>query len=203
MKNQIIKTPTKGKECFGFTDTDLVVSSKNHKDMDALLGAVQKKGMLETLSHIPMANIRQLKYNENNALLAIKHQKNSKDKTFKLSFQDSEARNAIANSISEIKGLSKSFTPEGKVKPLLINIGIIVFAAFMFTAFTGMAHEVANGGEVAEFSGRRSGMKNLVANAAAAIGPIGVGIIGGLVVLALVWRAIKRWQNPANDVLFS
>ena len=70
-------------------------------------------------------------------------------------------------------------------------------------ALTGIAYEASNGGEIQEFSGRRSGAKNLLAKIATSLGPIGAGIVGGLIVLYLIWRAIKRWQNPANEVIFS
>ena len=64
MKNQVIKNPTKGKEYFGYTDSDIIVSSKNHKDIESLKGSLEKSGMLETVTHIPISNVINLKYNE-------------------------------------------------------------------------------------------------------------------------------------------
>jgi len=203
MKNQIIKNPTKGKEYFGYTDNDIVVSSKKHADIDSLLGSLQKKGMLETISHISMPNVLNLKYNEKDDALAIKHKKEAKEKTFKITFSDSETRNAIATEIAEIRGLNKNFTAESKMKPLLWSLVFILIGVIATAALTGIAYESNNGGEVQEFTGRRSGLKNLLASIASAIGPVGVGIIGGVVVLFMIWNAIKRWKNPANDILFS
>ena len=203
MKNQVIKNPTKGKEYFGFTDSDIIVSSKRHNDISSLAGSLEKKGMLETIHHIPIDSISTIKYNENNSRVAIQHDISSKQRKFKITFDSTETRNAIANEIGQIRGLSKSFTAENKFIPLLLNIFFILIAILIATALTGIAYESANGGEIQEFTGRRSGIKNLLAKIASAIGPIGVGIIGGLAVLFFVWRAIKRWKNPANDILLS
>lgn len=203
MINTVIKTPTKSKEYFGYTDTDIIVSSKKHDDINSMVGAIEKSGMLETLSHIKLEDVTELKYNEKNGGLNIKHNKKGKNKSFKITFGDADTRNAIASGIGEKKGLSKSFTTEGKAKPLLISIGIALLAGLIFTALTGIAWESANGIEVEEFSGRRSGLKNILAKVASAIGPVGVGIIGGLVILFILFRAFKRWQNPANDVVYS
>ena len=203
MKNQVIKTPTKGKEYFGFTDADIVVSSKKHPDINSLIGSKDKSGLLETVSHITMDNVRGMQYNEKNSSLAIKHQKASKEKTFKITFGDAETRNSIAEGIGSAKGLNRNFTAEGKMKPLLANLFFIAIGVLVTAALAGIAHEAATGGEVQEFTGRRSGIKNLMASIATALGPIGVGVIGGLIVLALIWNAIKRWQNPANDILYS
>ena len=203
MKNQIIKTATKGKEYFGYNDTDIVVSSKKHPDINAHIGAIEKKGMLETISHVPIANIQSIKYNEKNPNIVIKHLKNAKMKTFKLAFDSAETRNAVAADVGGMKGLSKNFTPENKIKPLLIN-GFIIAMVLLFTvALAGIANDAANGEVMEEFSGRRSGLKNLMATAATALGPIGVGIIGALGTIFMVSRTAKRWKNPANDVLMS
>ncbi len=203
MKNQIIKTPTKGKEYFGFNDTDIVVSGKKHDSMDSLLGSIGTKSILEPTTHIQIENISQIKYNENGALLTINHKSDDKNKKFGLSFSNSNIRNEVAENISQIKGMTKSVTSESKMKPLLINLFFILIGLMLAVALTGIAYETNNGGEIQEFSGRRSGTKNLLAKIATALGPIGAGIVGGLVVLYLIWRTIKRWKNPANEVIFS
>lgn len=158
---------------------DIVVSSKKHSDIDSLIGSIQKKGMLETISHIPLANVMNLKYNEKNSTLAIKHKKETKEKTFKITFGDASTRNSIASEIGQIRGLNKNFTAEGKMKPLLFSLFFILIAVLIAVAMTGIAYESANGGEIQEFTGRRSGLKNLMASIASAIGPIGVGIKEG------------------------
>lgn len=203
MKNQIIKTPTKGKEYFGYSDADVVVSSKKHGDISSHLAAKDKSGMLETVSHVSIPNIESIKYNEKNANIAIKHQKAGKSKTLKLSFSDADTRNAVASEIGDLKGLNKNLTPENKMKPLLIN-GFIIAMVLLFTvALAGIANDAANGEIIEEFTGRRSGLKNLMASAATALGPIGVGVIGALGTIFLVSKTAKRWKNPANDVLLS
>ena len=203
MKNQIIKTPTKGKEYFGFTDTDIVVSGKKHDSMDSLLNSIGTKSILEPTTHIKIDNISQIKYNEKGALLTINHKLDNKEKKYGLSFGNANTRNEIAENISHIKGLTKSITSESKIKPLLINLFFVLIGLMLAVALTGIAYEASNGGEIQEFSGRRSGAKNLLAKIATSLGPIGAGIVGGLIVLYLIWRAIKRWQNPANEVIFS
>ncbi len=203
MKNQVIKTPTKGKEYFGYNDTDIVVSGKKHDSMDSLLGSIGTKSILEPTTHIQIENVSQLKYNESGALLTINHKSGDKNKKFGLTFSNSNVRNEIAENISQIRGLTKGITSESKIKPLLINLFFILIGSMLAVALTGIAFEANNGGEIQEFTGRRSGTKNLLVKIATALGPIGVGIVGGLVVLYLIWRAIKRWRNPANEVIFS
>jgi len=171
--------------------------------MDSLLGLIGTKSILEPNTHIQIENISQLKYNEKGALLTINHKSDNKDKKFGLSFANSNTRNEIAENISKINGLTKGVTSESKIKPLLINLFFVLIGLMLVVALTGIAYEASNGGEIQEFSGRRSGTKNLLAKIATALGPIGAGIVGGLIVLYLIWRAIKRWQNPANEVIFS
>jgi len=203
MKNQVIKTPTKGKEYFGFTDTDIVTSGKKHKSMESLLGSIGKKSILEPTTHIQIDNISQIKYNEKGSLLTINHKPEKKDKKFGISFSDSNTRNEIASSLGELKGLTKNITTEGKVKPLMINLFFVFIGLILAVALTGIAYDASNGGENQEFSGRRSGIKNLLAKIATTLGPIGAGIVGGLIVLYLIWRLIKRWQNPSNEITFN
>jgi|GEM_PF-1764397 len=203
MKNQVIKTPTKGKEYFGFNDTDIVVSSKKHKSIDSLMGAIAKKGMLESIVHIPVNDISGIVYNQKNELINIKYNKGSKSKNFKITFDDAETRNAVASSLSEMKNLSKSETPESKIKPLLLNLLFAAIALLITVALTGTAYDAANGVEIEEFTGRRSGIKNLLVSISSALGPYGVGAIGGAITLFMLYRTFKRWQNPAMDIAYS
>ena len=122
MKNQVINTPTKGKEYFRFSDNDIVISSKKRTDFDAHLAAKDKSGMLETVHHIPMNDVKELTYNQKDELLKIKFNKKNKLKTFRITFSSSDVRNNIASSISDLKNFQEGSVPESKWKPLLIKL---------------------------------------------------------------------------------
>lgn len=203
MKNQVIKTPTKGKEYFGHTDTDIVISTKGQDDINALVAAKDKSGMLESVTHIPLSGLRGMTYNQHGAGITLKHLKKGKDKNFKITFGDSETRDSVANSLAAVNGFQQSETPESKWKPLLFKLFFVLVAGIVTAGLAGTAYEAANGGEIEHFTGRRSGMKNMAVKAATALGPIGVGVIGGAVIWYMLYSCVQRWKNPAMDIQLS
>jgi hypothetical protein len=65
-----------------------------------------------------------------------------------------------------------------------------------------MAIDAQNGEEYVA-TGRRSGLKNLLASAVEAIGPTGVVAIGAVGMLYMLYKTYNRYNNPASDVKYT
>lgn len=202
MKNTIVLLEDKSLKSVAFTDDLLIVSSKEHKSMDSLLASVEKSKLLETVKKIPLIDIISLARNEASEVLTVHYHANEKSKSLDLSIEDDGELVRFMEDLAAQRGLSKSITEEQKNKPLLTNIGIILLVIFFTWLLREMAIDADNG-EVYEATGRRSGMKNLIAKIAAMLGPIGVLGLGAAVVAFLGFKTYKRFNSPAAEITYS
>lgn len=197
MKNQIIKLDEKDNKVFGFSDEQLIVSTKKHDSFSSLVTAINKSGMLETVRSIPMSSINEVMYNEKNESFEVKYDKNGKTKSMGFKLNDNTSREKIVKEIADVRGFNKSVLSESKTQPLLLNLLAIAFIGLATWVSRGMAIDAQQGGHF-ETSGRRSGIKQLLVNAVEAIGPTGVTIIGILAFLYMIYVAYRRYNNPAS-----
>jgi len=202
MKNQVIYLDDKNTKVFGYSDDQLVFSSKKHKSFEDLMGSADKSGMLESVKTIAMSTVTGVKYNENDESFTILHDKNGKVKKAHVPLKELEQRDSIVEELASLTNLKKTVEAESKTKPLMYNLIGVLFAAFMTWVARGMAIE-AQQGEHYVASGRRSGLKQLFANAVEGIGPTGVTVIGVLAFAYIIYRTYKRWNNPASDIKYS
>ena len=201
MKNQIIQLGEENRKVFGFSEDQIIFSSKKHSSFDTLLSATEKSGLLESTSTIPVKSISEITFNEKDESFTIKYDKSGKTKKDVVLLKNVSSRESVVEEIASLKGFSKNIVDESKTKPLLLNL-LVVLAIPIFTwVFRGMAVDAQNG-EHYVATGRRSGSAQLFANAIEAIGPLGITIIGALGLAYMVYRTYKRYQNPASEVKY-
>lgn len=201
MKNQIIKLDEKNYKVFAFTDNKIILSTKGHHTMDSLHASVQKSGMLETIKTIPMEDVKDLFYNEKDDIFTFRYDKGGKTKSQSIKVAESDRRAPLVAQIGEIRSLQKYVEEESKTKPLLLNLlGLTGVGIFTWVCY-GMAVDAENG-EHYVATGRRSGIKQLLANLVEAIGPTGVLIIGVLGFAFMIYVALKRYKKPASEVTY-
>lgn len=201
MENQIIPLDGKNYKVLGFNQEQIVLSSKSHKSMDSLLESSQKSGMLETVLSVPLKSLMRIFFNEKDESFKLRYSKDGKTKNTTVEISDSSLRDAVAASIASVKSLEKTVVSESKTMPLLKNILGIIIIPVATWIFRDMAIDAQNG-EHYTASGRRSGFKQLLANAVEFLGPTGVTIIGVLALLYMIYVTQKRYNNPASDITY-
>lgn len=202
MNNRIIKLEEKNRKVFGFSDEQIIISSKGHSTFDSLAASAEKSGMLESVKVIPIRSLTEIMYNEKEDALKIKFEQGGKNKKESLTLDDPSMRNAIVNTIGEQLGLNKSVEEESKTQPLLLNLLFVVLIPIFTWVARNLAIDAQNGIEY-EATGRRSGLKQLFANAVEFIGPTGVVIIGVLGLAFMGYKTYQRYNNPASEVKYS
>ena len=201
MKNQIIQLEEKNRKVLGFTDEEIILSSKRHKTFDSLIESTKKSGILEKVKTIPLGSIKKLNFNEKDASFTISFNKEGQIKKDTVQLDDKSIRESLVSEIAEMNNLNKDVSSESKIKPLLLNLtGVVIISIFTWI-FRGMAMDAQNG-EHYVASGRRSGLKQLLANAVEALGPTGVTIIGALGLLYMLYTTYKRYNNPASETTY-
>lgn len=201
MKNQIIPLGEKNRKVFGFTDEEIILSSKGHKMFDSLLESAEKSGVFETVKIIPLKSIKELNFNEKDNTFTIKFDKAGKIKKDRVQLDDTSIRESLVSEIAETLNFNKNVSSESKTKPLLLNLLGVVIIPILTWVLREMAIDAQNG-EHYVATGRRSGLKQLVANAVEALGPTGVTIIGILGVLYMLYVTYKRYNNPASEIMY-
>lgn len=202
MINTIIPLGEGNMKVMAFTEDKLILSSKAHKDFPSLLGSVEKSGMLETVKTIALDAITAINYNEKANSFNVHHRSEGKDKKTGIVFGEIAFRSAVAQSLAEQLGFQQNQVAEDKTKPLLLNIAAMAGIAVATYIFRGMAIDAENG-EHYVATGRRSGSKQLFANAVEALGPTWVTVIGAIGLLAMVYVGYRRFSNPALDTAYT
>ncbi len=201
MKNQIISLEEKNRKVFCLTDDQIITSTKRHKSIDALVAATKKSGLMETVQTIPLTAVKEIGFNEKDETFTIHYQKGAKAKKEHIQLAQLSLREPLVGELAALKNFSKEVTEESKTKPLLLNLlGVIAIPLFTWV-FRDMAIDAQNG-IAYEASGRRSGLKSLLADFVEMIGPTGVLIIGLLGLGYMVYRTYNRFQNPAAEIIY-
>ncbi len=202
MKNQIIQLGEKNRKVFGFTDEQIIISSKEHKSFESLIASTKKSGILESIKVIPIKSLTGLGYNEKDNAFTINYKHKDKTKKTSILLEDVEMRDSIVSKIAELKEFKKDVVDESKTKPLIINLIVVVAIPIFTWIFRNLAINSENG-EHYVATGRRSGIKQLVANAIEAIGSTGITIIGVLGLAYMIYITYKRFTNPASEISFN
>lgn len=202
MKNEIIGLNDKEEKVMGITDDQIIVSSKRHKDMDSLLAATIKSGMLETIKVIPLTDLRELSYNKKDERLHLKYEKKGKQKSDSLLLTEVEMREPLAEYLAGTKNFSRQETQESTTKPLIINILITLAVPVFFWQFRDMAI-AAQHGEHYEATGRRRGAAQFLANIVETLGPTWVTVIGAAVLVYMIYYTYQRFKKPSTIVSYN
>ena len=201
MKNQLFALEEENRKVFGFTEEKIISSSKRHKTFDALIGATKKSGMLETVQTIHVVSVKKLDFNEKDESFTIHYLEGSKSKKDHVKLAEISLREPVVAALADLKNFKKEVKEESKTKPLLLNLlGVVAIPLFTWV-MRDMAIDAQHGIEY-EASGRRSGLKNLLADFVEMIGPMGVTAIGVLGLAYMVYVTYNRYQNPAAEVVY-
>ncbi len=202
MQNQIFHLEDKNRKVFGFNETQVIFSSKGHDTFESLLASTEKKGLLESIKTINIADIQKIEFNEKSESFIIHYDKAGKTKKEGFTLDNQEYRSELVESIANLKTLNKEVTEESKIQPLLLNLlGIIVIGGLTWV-FRGIAIDAQNGIEF-EATGRRSGIKNLLASGAEMLGPTGVLLVGLAGVAYVAYLAYNRYNKPASNIIYN
>ena len=201
MKDQIIALGEKNQKSLLITNDQVIISSKSHPSVTSLLDATQKKGFLESITVIPVQAIQSISFHENDQNFKIHYVVDGKEKSETIVLDNGSSRLDVVKELSGLRGFSENEEKESKWQPLLLNLlGVVAIPVFTWV-FRGMALEAEQGIHY-EASGRRSGIKQLLANVVEALGPFWVTVIGVLATLYMVYVTYKRYQQPASKYIF-
>ncbi len=202
MKNQIVPL-TEGKyKVFGVSDDAIIFSTKNHNNFESLQEATEKSGLLESVFIILLYTVTGIRYNEENKGFDIVYDEAGDEKTLSVVPQDASERNSIAEALAGIKGFEPEQSEESKTKPLLLNLLYIAITVYVTWVGRQIAIDAEHGQHFVA-TGRKSGIKNLLAGIAEKLGPNGVIMAGVIVALFLIFLAYQRFNKPATEVKYS
>jgi len=168
------------------------------KEIAAALQAGEPASQLvkEDPTTILVGGITKVRYDrkDDDVTIHFRMGKESGDKN--ITFSSREERDAFMIELVERLPECESETVEwGPVRAAVGPLGFGTFAAFMTWVLHGAAVAIAGGAE-AEASGRRAGLKKLVMWAVELVGPIGVLVVGGLVLVMTGAFLVMRVKNP-------
>lgn len=202
MKNHIIPLDEEIFKVFGFSEEQIIFSSKEHHTFESLLSATAKQGMLESMRTIPVKSLQEIVFNEKDKTFTLKYDNKGKTKKVTVVLKNNDLRESVVVEIAALKQLNKTVIEESKTKPLLLNLlGVIIIPSFTWV-FRGMAIDAENGQHYVA-SGRRRGANQLLADVVEAIGSTGITIIGLLGLILMIYITYKRYNNPASVVKYS
>ena len=96
--------------------------------------------------------------------------------------------------------MNRSATKEGQLKPLLMNALYLLFV-IAATLFLGLMEDTS---DLTDSSSRRTRNRGAFLKMIVdTIGQTGVFIIGALISVYLGYKLYKRYQNPANEIVYS
>ncbi len=202
MKNQIISLSEEKRKVFGFSDEIIAVSTKKHETFESLMASTEKSGLLENIDTIQVSSLNKIDFKDRGSEFTISYDKKGKTKKNTFSLSDASMRESLVEELASLKDLKKSIADESKTQPLLLNLAISIAIPIGTWIFRGMAIDAQNG-EHYVATGRRSGLKNLLASAVEAIGPTGVTILGFLALAYMLYRTYNRYKNPATEIIYA
>jgi hypothetical protein len=146
--------------------------------------------------------LKKIDFKDRGSEFTISYDKKGKTKKNTFSLSDASMREPLVEELASLKDLKKSIADESKTQPLLLNLAISIAIPIGTWIFRGMAIDAQNG-EHYVATGRRSGLKNLLASAVEAIGPTGVTILGFLALAYMLYRTYNRYKNPATEIIYA
>lgn len=194
---------------FVVTDDAVLVANPPSETLPAIASSVRGGAPVKTLvtdaEEFPFAAITAVKANMFRDSMIIEYNQGPKSRLKDVHFKDAATRNNALTALEKRLGsrFQKRMEQYGLVKaalaPLLTTIG---FAAFTYISVLAAA-ALAAGEEEAEIRGRQQLLKRLFVWAMELLGPIGIGIAGGLIVLGCLFWLIGRIRQPPLMVILT
>jgi hypothetical protein len=146
---------------------------------------------------IPYFSIKKIKLEESDEDIEVYYKKEKDEKSKTLDAVDKSVRQEILEEIQSHLGddftsMTEKYSLPRAVFPSLMTLTVFIIIT---RVLHGAATEIAAGAE-AEISGRHSGLKSLFLWVLDLLGPTGVLILGGLLMLFPVILLVKRIKEP-------
>ncbi|GJM61039.1 hypothetical protein [Persicobacter diffluens] len=186
----------KHNKVLALTSEEIIISDKKHKTAESVLKSLEKKGMLENLSRIPLSQVIRLDYREEEYALEIFFRNaEGKEKSKSVVMANTEDRAYVIQQLKDSRNFVTTQRAEKKWLPLAINAFWMAFVGGMIWLGLTTNAALARGEEIS-YSGRNRGIKKLMTMAFEFLGVEGVWAVGIGVIAYLIWSACQRFQNP-------
>ena len=184
------------------TEDYLAISSKKYKDYEEMKKKTELISMKSKFKIIPKKDIFKISCNEKSEKIKIEFssETNLRNK-YNLFPEFKDELLEIANDIHVTLNLNKIEKQENKTKYLLFGLLKVVFSIIATVTFVFIAIGFQNGEQI-NVSGKNRGIKRILMELVDFLGPIGVSIIGTLIVGYYIYKAIKRYKKPSLDIEF-
>ncbi|WP_269541461.1 hypothetical protein [Cerasicoccus fimbriatus] len=177
----------------------IVTANPRDAELTSAAGALQRDAanLPKGAKVIPFGTIKRIQYNEKKPdELDISYKVGKESKSASFSFVSDDELVAV---YSQLKQNLSGFTEKRQelnavtaaIKPLIFTV---FFAAVTYGFFRG-AQDLASGAD-ADTSGRRGLIKKVFVWLLEVLGPIGVLIVGGIIVALCIVSLVKRVGNP-------
>ncbi len=145
---------------------------------------------------IGVGQIVRVRYNRHDDDIDIDYKPAREKESKNISFSSREERDDFAAQLAErLPGFEGKVVEYGRLRAALAPVLFGLFASFATWGLHAAAVAIDEGAE-AEISGRRAGLKRLLYWVMDVIGPIGVLLVGGLVLVATVAVLVSRVKTP-------
>jgi hypothetical protein len=150
---------------------------------------------------IPLADIRKVRCHQQSDDLDVHYTAQGKVRMMNVGFADSATRDEVLGTLQHRMGAGfqlrvQELSPlQAAIKPFLI---LLVSTFFVVAGFMG-ALEIAAGAEY-DISGRGAMLQRAYVSIVSLLGPVGVLVLGGLLVLALLVWFVRRVLNPPTQM---
>jgi hypothetical protein len=187
-------------------DDALVVANPSAEIAAQLPARLAAGEPLETLlggktTVIPLANIRKIRGKQGADDLDVSYTAQGKARTMNVGFADSATRDEMLDALQHRMGAGfqlrvQELSPlQAAIKPFFM---LLVATFFVVAGFVG-ALEIAAGAEY-DISGRGALLQRAYVSIVSLLGPVGVLVLGGLLVLALLVWFVRRVLNPPTQM---
>ena len=177
-----------------YNDESLMLSTKMHGTMDEMAKSVEKSALLESIKTIPINSIKKINYNEKNSVIKVDYEDKNKIKLLNLYLKQKEKKQGIAEEIAAIKNLTKSTKVESRIRLLIGKFVAMIGIGLVFWYLSS----IING---QEYTGSRR--YAFYAKLMNYLGPNGIMLVGATIIIYLLYTAIKRYKQPAQEITFS
>ena len=201
MKGQIIELGGGSWKSILLTEKELWLSKNAIKDYQKFERAIRYPGTFDVSGQsYSLERIEEIKFNEASNLIVIGYSTKSKLSKINIKFITKEQANEFGHTLGQELKFRKSMLEEKKLKPLLENTAYLLISIIV-TVFLGTQ---VDSGDLDSDGGTRKSRKggSILRVLYDIIGQTGIIIIGSFISIFLVYRLYKRYNSPANEIMY-
>ncbi|MCB0688815.1 MAG: hypothetical protein KDC53_19895 [Saprospiraceae bacterium] len=199
MENKIFDVGAGFYKSMVLRDSEIWLSQNKVDNLDKFEKAVQKVGMMKSAYALPLSYITGISFNDASVSTKIKYNDEGKEKSLNIGFDSEELSNEFGEYLGQKLGFSRSEVIEGQTKPLLWNL-LLVLVTMVSTYILGTLEDTT---QLADGGSRRSRSRGAIAKIIIdTIGHTGVIIIGLILTFYFIYKAYRRYSNPALVITY-